>query len=368
MEQYFISPFVCSFIREYRYTEESLPKCSHFPETLIFLFHLVCAITLWIWVWNSRPNETAQIKVAADVLFAKWLVCTRCLWHRCLINMSTTLWYNSSSALKFRRLFIALPFIYCWMNHAVHRLVSSLVVWSFVLQDLTLKHGWRTGAIIPELRKEIKIMNTEQYMHMMAWLQALTGLIEQMQVRGALWKTFVFVFCFLPPFWKVLGVTSVHFSPTGPQGSSISGCRRGVDQRKRSHEVMEMTTLAIKTSSDHLSRSCRTSSWWYECVSLAGHRQRISSTVSSGVSSGRTTTPPTSHVVSRASLTSTWPPSAACSTTTSSTPSSLAVLPCSTSPPSGPKTVLAVRQHQSWLESEDFKKIQARIERLLSQT
>ncbi|XP_054476195.1 5'-nucleotidase domain-containing protein 3 [Anoplopoma fimbria] len=51
------------------------------------------------------------------------------------------------------------------------------------LADLTLKHGWRTGAIIPELRKEIKIMNTEQYMHMMAWLQALTGLIEQMQVH-----------------------------------------------------------------------------------------------------------------------------------------------------------------------------------------
>uniref|UniRef100_A0A673CG65 5'-nucleotidase domain containing 3 n=1 Tax=Sphaeramia orbicularis TaxID=375764 RepID=A0A673CG65_9TELE len=50
--------------------------------------------------------------------------------------------------------------------------------------DLTLKHGWRTGAIIPELRKEIKIMNTEEYMHMMTWLQALTGLIEHMQV----WK------------------------------------------------------------------------------------------------------------------------------------------------------------------------------------
>lgn len=54
----------------------------------------------------------------------------------------------------------------------------------FVLQDLTLKHGWRTGAIIPELRKEIKIMNTEQYIHMVAWSQALTGLIEQMQVGG----------------------------------------------------------------------------------------------------------------------------------------------------------------------------------------
>ena len=62
-------------------------------------------------------------------------------------------------------------------------LCSTRISWSFSLQDLTLKHGWRTGAIIPELRKEIKIMNTEQYVHMMTWLQALTGLIEQMQVR-----------------------------------------------------------------------------------------------------------------------------------------------------------------------------------------
>ncbi|XP_051916575.1 5'-nucleotidase domain-containing protein 3-like isoform X1 [Hippocampus zosterae] len=51
------------------------------------------------------------------------------------------------------------------------------------LADLTLKHGWRTGAIVPELRKEIKIMNTEEYVHTVSWMQALTGLIEQMQVR-----------------------------------------------------------------------------------------------------------------------------------------------------------------------------------------
>lgn len=49
-------------------------------------------------------------------------------------------------------------------------------------QDLTLKHGWRTGAIIPELRSELKIMNTEQYIQTMTWLQTLTGLLEQMQV------------------------------------------------------------------------------------------------------------------------------------------------------------------------------------------
>uniref|UniRef100_A0A674D8Z6 5'-nucleotidase domain containing 3 n=1 Tax=Salmo trutta TaxID=8032 RepID=A0A674D8Z6_SALTR len=51
------------------------------------------------------------------------------------------------------------------------------------LADLTLKHGWRTGAIIPELRKEIKIMNTEECVHLMTWLQGLTGLIEHMQVH-----------------------------------------------------------------------------------------------------------------------------------------------------------------------------------------
>ncbi|TSQ92616.1 5'-nucleotidase domain-containing protein 3 [Bagarius yarrelli] len=50
-------------------------------------------------------------------------------------------------------------------------------------QDLTLKHGWRTGAIIPELRKEIKIMNAEEYVHTMTWLQSLTSLVEQMQVH-----------------------------------------------------------------------------------------------------------------------------------------------------------------------------------------
>ncbi|KAI1888014.1 hypothetical protein AGOR_G00180680 [Albula goreensis] len=51
------------------------------------------------------------------------------------------------------------------------------------LADLTLKHGWRTGAIIPELRKEIKIMNTEEYIHTVTWLQSLTSLVERMQVH-----------------------------------------------------------------------------------------------------------------------------------------------------------------------------------------
>lgn len=87
---------------------------------------------------------------------------------------------------------------------------SRLVLLFFVLQDLTLKHGWRTGAIIPELRKEIKIMNTEQYIHMMAWSQALTGLIEQMQVRGenAFFVLFLVSVLVLNRF--------ITFTPTGP--------------------------------------------------------------------------------------------------------------------------------------------------------
>lgn len=48
-----------------------------------------------------------------------------------------------------------------------------------------LRHGWRTGAIIPELEREIRIINTEQYMHSLTWQQALTGLLERMQVQGS---------------------------------------------------------------------------------------------------------------------------------------------------------------------------------------
>lgn len=46
-----------------------------------------------------------------------------------------------------------------------------------------LRHGWRTGAIVPELETEIRIINTEQYMHSLTWQQALTGLLERMQVN-----------------------------------------------------------------------------------------------------------------------------------------------------------------------------------------
>lgn len=46
-----------------------------------------------------------------------------------------------------------------------------------------LRHGWRTGAIVPELEVETKVVNTEQYAQSLTWLQALTGLLERMQVR-----------------------------------------------------------------------------------------------------------------------------------------------------------------------------------------
>jgi len=48
-----------------------------------------------------------------------------------------------------------------------------------------LRHGWRTGAIVPELETEIRIINTEQYMHSLTWQQALTGLLERMQVKSS---------------------------------------------------------------------------------------------------------------------------------------------------------------------------------------
>lgn len=66
--------------------------------------------------------------------------------------------------------------------------VFMLNSWLFFhpdLQDLMLRHGWRTGAIVPELETEIRIINTEQYMHSLTWQQALTGLLERMQVNSS---------------------------------------------------------------------------------------------------------------------------------------------------------------------------------------
>uniref|UniRef100_A0AAY4DEJ2 5'-nucleotidase domain-containing protein 2 n=1 Tax=Denticeps clupeoides TaxID=299321 RepID=A0AAY4DEJ2_9TELE len=51
------------------------------------------------------------------------------------------------------------------------------------LADLMLRHGWRTGAIVPELEVETRVVNTEQYAQSLTWLQALTGLLERMQMH-----------------------------------------------------------------------------------------------------------------------------------------------------------------------------------------
>lgn len=68
---------------------------------------------------------------------------------------------------------------------------SSSILWitysctgGAVLQDLMLRHGWRTGAIVPELEVETRVVNTEQYAQSLTWLQALTGLLERLQVSS----------------------------------------------------------------------------------------------------------------------------------------------------------------------------------------
>nr|XP_032828359.1 5'-nucleotidase domain-containing protein 2-like isoform X4 [Petromyzon marinus] len=57
------------------------------------------------------------------------------------------------------------------------------------LADLTLRHGWRTGAIIPELRDEINTINSAEYTRQLTWLQALTGLIDRMQVSQQVYRS-----------------------------------------------------------------------------------------------------------------------------------------------------------------------------------
>ncbi|XP_047514136.1 5'-nucleotidase domain-containing protein 3 isoform X1 [Pieris napi] len=49
------------------------------------------------------------------------------------------------------------------------------------LADVTLEHGWRTGAIINELTHEINTLNTNTFKQNANWLQMLTQLIEDHQ-------------------------------------------------------------------------------------------------------------------------------------------------------------------------------------------
>nr|XP_020467469.1 5'-nucleotidase domain-containing protein 2 [Monopterus albus] len=51
------------------------------------------------------------------------------------------------------------------------------------LADLMLQHGWRTGAIVPELEQETRVVSTDRYSLKLTWLQALTGLIERLQTH-----------------------------------------------------------------------------------------------------------------------------------------------------------------------------------------
>ncbi|XP_072942562.1 5'-nucleotidase domain-containing protein 3 isoform X1 [Epargyreus clarus] len=49
------------------------------------------------------------------------------------------------------------------------------------LADVTLEHGWRTGAIINELTHEINTLNTQKFKENANWLQMLTQIIEDYQ-------------------------------------------------------------------------------------------------------------------------------------------------------------------------------------------
>ncbi|XP_056279635.1 5'-nucleotidase domain-containing protein 2 isoform X2 [Pseudoliparis swirei] len=51
------------------------------------------------------------------------------------------------------------------------------------LADLMLRHGWRTAAIVPELEPETNVVSTDRYGRSLTWLQALTGLMENLQVH-----------------------------------------------------------------------------------------------------------------------------------------------------------------------------------------
>eukprot|EP00795_Rhopilema_esculentum_P006452 gene6452-11898_t len=62
------------------------------------------------------------------------------------------------------------------------------------LMDPVMRHGWRTGAILPELEREIMISNSKEYRRNVQWLLALENLMAIAQAKAEkyfqsfLWK------------------------------------------------------------------------------------------------------------------------------------------------------------------------------------
>lgn len=74
------------------------------------------------------------------------------------------------------------------------------------LADPCLKHGWRTGAVISDLEREVTIQNSPEFQRELAWYLKVQSLLERLQVtttdyqspllRQWRWEHMV---CILPP-------------------------------------------------------------------------------------------------------------------------------------------------------------------------
>lgn len=155
-----------------------------------------------------------------------------------------------------------------------------------------LRHGWRTGAIIPELEREIRIINTEQYMHSLTWQQALTGLLERMQVgsTGGLGLHLLNCVCPTSPYCVSPDLSGCRVA-TGAgyldEGAARTEVSRPGPRQGPCPSLFSALMCALFLSPDASPRP-------YSMRSL-------------GASSAPSTTPPTSPGASCASLTSTWP-------------------------------------------------------------
>uniref|UniRef100_A0A1I8HYM0 5'-nucleotidase domain-containing protein 3 n=1 Tax=Macrostomum lignano TaxID=282301 RepID=A0A1I8HYM0_9PLAT len=82
------------------------------------------------------------------------------------------------------------------------------------LLDASLQHGWRTGAVIPELAQELRSMSSDRYRENVYWLDQLERLISEMQERRNLLE-------------DISGMTNIYFGSIFRTHNHVSFfCRR----------------------------------------------------------------------------------------------------------------------------------------------
>lgn len=146
----------------------------HFSENSLRGIFRNVAISVLNTRWQHRPHKYGEVLCGGQT----WLHLLKTRILPFVLCKAVSFRVCLTWLININKIFKLSPWFWLWGCCVVTR-PGPLCVF---LQDLMLRHGWRTAAIVPELEQETNVVSTNRYSLNLTWLQALTGLMERLQV------------------------------------------------------------------------------------------------------------------------------------------------------------------------------------------